>query len=106
MSVNQIDVNAINMRTSKELCKVRIRQEEVKEKIVPKEKVLRLYDIPRFSRIKAETHDEHGNKIGDFILFHKLDGAYSYCTIEGTDTPCHLGAFQPLKKTGDYYELA
>lgn len=87
MSVNEIDVNAVNKRTAEK-------------------KVLRLYDIPRFSRIKAETHDDHGNKLGDFIIFHKLDGAYSYCTIEGTDTPCHLGAFQPLKKVGDYYELA
>lgn len=87
MSVNEIDVNAVNERTvlEKSIC---------------------LYDIPRESRIKAETRDDNGEKLGDFIIFHHLDGMYSYCTVEGTDKVCHLGATQKLKKVGDYYELA
>jgi len=65
---------------------------------------MKLYEIPKGSRIKAETNNETG-KVGDFIIFHRLDGMYSYCTIEGTTEVCHLGANQELKKTEDYYEL-
>lgn len=67
--------------------------------------IVRLYDIPRESRIKAETRNDKGEKLGDFIIFHHLDGMYSYCTVEGTDKPCHLHVGQQLKKVGDYYEL-
>jgi len=67
---------------------------------------MKLYDIPRGSRIKAETSNDKG-KIGDFILFHRLDGAFSFCTVEGTDEVCHLSASQELKLSDvGYYELA
>jgi len=67
---------------------------------------MKLYEIPRGSRIKAETSNESG-KLGDYIIFHKLDGAYSYCTVEGRPGEvCHLSANQDLKLNGDYYELA
>lgn len=66
---------------------------------------MKLYDIPKNSRIKAETRDSDGNILGDFIIFHNLDGMYSYCTVEGTNEPCHLAATQELKKVDDYYEL-
>jgi hypothetical protein len=69
---------------------------------------MKLYEIPKGSRIKAETTSE-GKKLGDFIIFHHLDGMYSFCTIEGKeDKICHLGASQELKKVDmtDYYELA
>lgn len=67
---------------------------------------IKLYDIPQGSKIKAETFNESG-KIGDFITFHRLDGAYSYCTIDGLDKDnvCHLSVMQPLVDKGDYYEL-
>ena len=67
---------------------------------------MRLYDIPKGSRIKVETIQD-GKKLGDFIIFHHLDGMYSYCTVEGTKEVCHLGGGQKLKKSkdGDYYEL-
>lgn len=87
MSVNEIDMNAVNKRTAEE-------------------KIVKLYEIPLVSRIKAETRDGEGNKLGDFIIFHRPDGMYSYCTVEGTDKVCHLSVGQTLKKTGDYYELA
>ena len=68
---------------------------------------MKLYDIPRGSKIKAETRNDKDEKVGDFITFHKLDGAYSYCTVDGLNenNVCHLHATQELKKVGDYYEL-
>lgn len=66
---------------------------------------MKLYDIPEGSRIKAETSNETG-KIGDYIIFHHLDGAYSYCTVEGTNKVCHLSVNQELTLSEDgYYEL-
>lgn len=66
---------------------------------------MKLYEIPRESRIKAETSNENG-KLGDYIIFHKLDGMFSYCTVEGKpDEVCHLSASQELKFNGDCYEL-
>jgi hypothetical protein len=67
---------------------------------------MKLYEIPQGGRIKAETSNEKG-KLGDYIIFHKLDGMYSYCTVEGKpEEVCHLSASQELTKNGDYYELA
>lgn len=67
---------------------------------------MKLYEIPQGSRIKAETFNEKG-KSGDYIIFHRIDGAYSYCTIEGTEEVCHLSANEELRLTeGGYYELA
>jgi hypothetical protein len=68
---------------------------------------MKLHQIPRESRIKAETSNETG-KLGDFITFHYLDGAYSYCTVEGKpDEVCYLSVNQELKLSGEgnYYEL-
>lgn len=66
---------------------------------------MKLYEIPGGSRIKAETSNEEG-KLGDFIIFHHLDGLYSFCTVEGTKEVCHLSANQELKLSDDgYYEL-
>lgn len=64
---------------------------------------MKLYEIPRGSRIKADTTNEDGTPLGDFIIFHHLDGAFSYCTVEGTEEVCHLSASQQLEKEGDYY---
>jgi hypothetical protein len=67
---------------------------------------MKLYEIPKGSRIKAETTNDSG-KIGDFIIFHHLDGAFSYCTVEGTEDVCHLSANQELTLSDEgYYELA
>lgn len=70
---------------------------------------MKLYELPRDKgiRIKAETY-EGDKKLGDFIVFHHIDGIYSYCTIEGKEPPnnvCHLGANQELKKVGNHYEI-
>jgi hypothetical protein len=69
---------------------------------------MKLYEIPRGSRIKAETSNDEG-KLGDYIIFHHLDGAYSYCTVEEKpDKVCHLSANQELElsEDGSYYELS
>lgn len=70
---------------------------------------MKLYDIPRESKIKVECFDAQDKKIGDFITFHHLDGMYSFCTVDGvTDDKyniVHLSASTPLKKVGDYYEI-
>lgn len=69
----------------------------------------KLYELPRDRglRIKAETTNGEGKKVGDFIIFHHLDGMYSYCTIEGTNDVVHLSASTPLKfnKKEDCYEI-
>ena len=65
---------------------------------------MKLYDIPRGSRIKAET-SEDGKKLGDFIIFHRLDGMFSYCTVEGSGEVCHLHASTPLIERDGYYEI-
>ena len=68
---------------------------------------MKLYEIPQESRIKAETTDDNGNKLGDFIIFHHLDGAYSYCSVEGTEDILHVSACQDLSLSEEgYYELA
>jgi hypothetical protein len=68
---------------------------------------MKLYEIPKGSRIKAETSNETG-KLGDYIVFHHIDGAYSFCTVEGKEEEvCHLSVNQELKLSGEgnYYEL-
>lgn len=50
----------------------------------------KLYQIPRGSTILCETTD--GSKR---ITFHKIDGAYSYCTTEKGNV-VHIAAWQPL----------
>lgn len=66
---------------------------------------MKLYEIPKGSRIKADVTNGENDIIGTFIAFHHLDGAYSYCTVEGTDEVCHLSVNQELEKEGDYYVL-
>jgi hypothetical protein len=65
---------------------------------------MKLYEIPEGSRIKAET----ANDTSDFIVFHHVDGMYSYCTVEGKPKEvCHLSASQELTLSEEgYYELA
>lgn len=62
---------------------------------------MKLYEIPKGSRIQAETTKEDGTKAGDYIIFHHLDGAFSYCTVENTEDVVHLSASQELSLLGD-----
>ena len=72
-----------------------------------KKNIMKLYEIPEGSRIKAQCK-QRDKILGEYIIFHHPDGMYSYCTVEGLpDEVVHLGVLQELKKSneGDYYEL-
>lgn len=58
-------------------------------KIINKKK-LKLYDVPKESKILCEVSD--GSK---FVIFHHLDGAFSYCTSE-KGVVIHLSGSTPL----------
>ncbi len=71
---------------------------------------MKLYNLPKGARIKAEAWTTHDNgdkeKLGDFVIFDHVDGMYSYCYVEGReDEILHLLAAQPLKAEEDYYVL-
>lgn len=57
---------------------------------------MKLYEIPKGSKIKIGEHN---------VTFHKIDGMYSYCTIDGTEDVIHLSASANLTKVDDVYEL-
>lgn len=56
-----------------------------------------LLDIPEGSKIMGECSDT-----GTFIIFHHLDGMYSYCTTEKGGV-VHLSAYTPIEKDGENY---
>ena len=60
-------------------------------------KTLKLFNIPRGSKIKVEFEDRQR-----FITFNHLDGMYSHCTTDDGGV-CHLFAGVTLKKENDYY---
>ena len=60
---------------------------------------MKLYEIPRDSKIKCECSD--GSK---YITFHRIDGMYSFCSTEKGGI-CHLFAGTELEKENDYYVL-
>lgn len=69
---------------------------------------MKLYEIPKGSKIRALATDEFNNKVGDIITFHKLDGAYSLCTVDGLESEniIHLGASTELVLAEDgIYDL-
>lgn len=69
-------------------------------------RIMKLYEIPRESKIKGlQVNKPDGTLLGDVIIFHRTDGMYSYCTVEGTDQVVHLSVMTPLKKVGEYYEI-
>lgn len=52
------------------------------------EQPVKLYDVPRGSTITLATMDS-----SDLLIdFHHIDGAYSMCTIHGTNEICHISA--------------
>ena len=61
---------------------------------------MKLYEIPRESKIYTPVSD--GSK---YFIFHKLDGAYSYCVSEKGGV-CHLGANTDLEPFEDGYKLS
>lgn len=68
--------------------------------------MIELYKIKKGSRIKIT--DENGKH--HMIIFHHLDGMYSYCTTEKLDrngeaTVIHLSALTPLVEHKKYYTI-
>lgn len=61
---------------------------------------MKLYEIPKQSKIYEEVSD--GSK---YFIFHKLDGAYSYCVSENGGV-CHLSASADLEPFEDGYKLS
>lgn len=58
---------------------------------------IKLYNLPQRVKGGIKIHGLQDDKKKDIVvLFHHLDGAYSYCTIEGTDKTVHLSASTPL----------
>lgn len=63
----------------------------------------KLYDIPRGSKIYG-VKTPRGKAVT--VIFHHLDGAYSYCYIEGhPERVVHYSASMPLKPFKDGYEV-
>ncbi len=77
-------------------------------------KIYHLYEIPRESLIKAVTQQNGENgepeKLGEFVTYHKSDGLYSVCSINGGEHHgeiCHLHVMTPLTLNNqeNYYEI-
>lgn len=60
---------------------------------------MKLLDTPQKSKIYCDCSD--GSK---YIIFHHLDGMYSYCKTEKGGI-VHLHNQQPLKKYKDGYKI-
>lgn len=71
--------------------------------------MVKLYDIPKGSKIREKCYNDKKELVGSVIIFHHLDGMYSYCTIEGTKEIIHLSATTPLRQVGTrqgaYYKI-
>ena len=60
---------------------------------------MKLYDIPEQSKIYEECSDD-----STYLIFHHIDGMYSYCKSEKGGV-MHIGASQELSKYKDGYKL-
>lgn len=64
---------------------------------------MRLYDIPRGSKILLPISKGDGPTAMLMCTFHHIDGMYSYVTTPDGSV-VHLSATYPLKKVRDHYE--
>lgn len=60
---------------------------------------LPLYDLPRNTKIHVELEDG-----SSYIMFHHLDGMYSYCTTEKGNVT-HLSVLTPITCKDKQYSL-
>lgn len=69
---------------------------------------IKVYNLPQRVKGGIKIHgakDTDGNDI--VLLFHKMDGMYGQCTIEGSDDSIHLqGAVELIELGNDEYKLA
>lgn len=61
---------------------------------------LKLHEIAEKSKIYEESSDG-----SEFIIFHHIDGMYSYCVTE-KGAPVHLSAVTPLVVHEDGFKIA
>ena len=66
---------------------------------------MKLYEIPRGSKIRLKFHDQIEGEGTAILTFHHPDGMYSYCTLDEGGHVVHLSVSTPLKKVGDLYEI-
>jgi len=69
---------------------------------------MKLYEVPRNSKIKLETFDEAGQKLGDFITYYHPDGMFSYCAVVGNPSKIinlHLLTDIDKVEGEDYYQM-
>lgn len=62
--------------------------------------MIRLYDIPPLSKIYCDVSDG-----STYVIFHHVDGMYSYCTTEKHGR-VHLMCATPLEKHEDGYRIS
>ena len=60
---------------------------------------MKLYDIPRHSRINVQVSDG-----SSYVIFDHIDGMYSYCKTEKGGL-LHLAAGTPLVQDGMHYKI-
>lgn len=58
---------------------------------------MKLYDIPKGSKIAMDLSDG-----SSYAIFDHIDGMYSYCETEKGGV-IHFAASTPLKQQGDHY---
>jgi hypothetical protein len=71
---------------------------------------MKLYSLKRGSKIYEEVDDTNLiHHKGSYIIFHRLDGAYSFCMAHKKDGEeigsIHLSASTPLVKYKDGYKI-
>ncbi len=70
---------------------------------------LKLYELPARPTKPIKIYGlTVSNMLGEqkkaVILYHHIDGMYSYCTVEGTEDVVHLHIGTELKKYKDGYK--
>lgn len=75
----------------------------------------KLYDIKRGSKIYEEVVTDKGEQPGSYLVFKRLDGAYSVCIAhdkegsalmdDGREAIVHLSAATPLVAYKDGYKI-
>lgn len=66
---------------------------------------MKLHQIPRESKIKCKVKDPRRGNVPGVVVFHHLDGMYSYCTVEKPrrmeGDVVHLHSMSELTKLDD-----
>lgn len=71
---------------------------------------LKLYELPARPKQPIKIYglivgNAQGEQIKAVVLYHHIDGMYSYCTIENSKEVIHLHCGTELKKYKDGYKV-